>query len=206
MALSEQHAPSAPSLLLRLVRFALNAVLFAGVTAGVGLATAWYATEFGTRWSVRSYGPWVQWATAGRPDADPYARAHAARKGFLPISSTIESSFRANVDSAGAALSAACEYTIAVDGLNGAWWSIAAYGNKGQLVYNAAERYAFNAHTARREIDGRAVIALARDARPGNWLPIGGGSQINVVLTVLAPGGPGSKDQVLPDIQRVGCR
>ena len=38
-----------------------------------------------------------------------------------------------------------------------------------------------------REPDGRAIITLARDARPGNWLPIGGGSRINLVLTVQDP-------------------
>ena len=194
-----------PGLSLRFARILANALAFAGVTAAVGLATAWYATEYGTRWSVRSYGPWIQWVTAGRPDGDPYARAHAARKGSLPISTTIENSFRASVDSTGSALSASCEYSITVEGLQGAWWSIAAYGNKGQLVQNAAERYAFNTNTVARDVEGRAVISLARDARPGNWLPISGGSQINIVLTILNAGGP-SKDQALPEIQRVACR
>lgn len=163
--------------------------------------------EHGHRWSTRTNGPWVQWTTTGRPDADPYARAHAARKGLLPISSTIEAAYLANTDSSGGALTSSCEYVIALDGLGAVWWSIAAYGSKGQLVANAAERFGFNSSTAMREADGRAIVALARDARPGNWLPIGGGSQINVMLTLLSTGeldmnGP----RALPEIQRVGCR
>lgn len=185
----------------------MNVAAFVAVAAAVGLGSAWYAMEIGNRWSTRSIGPWVQWTTAGRPDADPYARAHAARKGLLPISSTIEVAYRADVDSSGGALSSTCEYVIALDGLGGLWWSIAAYGSKGQLVANAAERYGFNTSTVMREADGRALVALARDARPGNWLPIGGGSQINVVLTLLSAGEQDmSGPRVLPEIQRMGCR
>ena len=61
-----------------------------------------------------------------------------------------------------------------MDGLDGAWWSLAAFDGQGGLIQNAAERYAFSSDSVMREPDGRAVITLARDARPGNWLPIGG--------------------------------
>ena len=74
-----------------------------------------------------------------------------------------------------------------MDTLDGAWWSLAAFDGQGRLIQNAAERYAFNSDTAMREPDGRAVITLARDARPGNWLPIGSASRVNLVLTVQDP-------------------
>ena len=78
------------------------------------------------------------------------------------------------------------------------------------FVANAAERYAFTSDTAMREPDGRAVITLARDARPGNWLPIGGSSRINLILTVqnvnwAAAVSDGSAKS-LPAIERVACR
>jgi hypothetical protein len=61
-----------------------------------------------------------------------------------------------------------------------------------------------------REPDGRAIITLARDARPGNWLPIGG-SRVTLALIVqdaawasaVQEGGP---TRPLPDIQRIACR
>ena len=75
---------------------------------------------------------------------------------------------------------------------------------------NVAERYAFTSDTVMREPDGRAIITLARDARPGNWLPIGGGSRINLILTVQDAAWAAAVQEgtakPLPAIQRLGCR
>ena len=62
-----------------------------------------------------------------------------------------------------------------------------------------------------REPDGRAVVTLARDARPGNWLPTGSASRINLVFTVQDPAyaaavHEGRPVKALPPIQRVVCR
>jgi hypothetical protein len=62
-----------------------------------------------------------------------------------------------------------------------------------------------------REPDGRAVITLARDARPGNWLPIGGGSRITLAFTVHDPAWAaamydGGAGKTMPQIQRTACR
>ncbi len=183
-------------------------MLFAAVAGGVGYGSAWTMIEHGSRASMRSEGPWMHWTMLGRTDADPYARAHVARKGLLPIASNFETSYRADVDSSGARLSSSCEYSLVIEGAQGGFWSIAAYSNKGLLVPNAADRYAFNSWTATKELDGRALITLARDARPGNWLPIGGGSQINLVLTVANTAEQGTPAQLkrLPEIERHGCR
>lgn len=192
---------------MMLRRFAVNVVLFALVAVAVGWGSATYMVDNGSRLSVKWSGPWKLWTMLGRPDADPYAKAFMVRKGLLPIASTTELTYIADTDSAGGWLNSACEYRLVVDGFNGAWWSVAAYSNKGVLVPNAADRYAFNASTAMHETDGRSVITLARDARPGNWLPIGGGTQINVVLAVqttpdLEKGG----QRPLPEIERLSCR
>ncbi len=62
-----------------------------------------------------------------------------------------------------------------------------------------------------REPDGRAVITVARDARPGNWLPSGRAGRIVLVLAVQDPvmatavhddGSP----KLLPPIRRTSCR
>jgi len=61
-----------------------------------------------------------------------------------------------------------------------------------------------------REPDGRAVITLARDARPGNWLPIGGSSRVNLVLTVQDAAYAAAVHEggirPMPPIQRINCR
>jgi hypothetical protein len=188
----------------------INITAFVLLAVGGGLGTAWYMIEAGSRLSTRSSGPWMTWSTAGRADADPYTRAHTVRNALLPLASTLELTYQAKADSRGGRLQGGCEYAVVVEGLDGSWWSLAAFDSKGGLIQNAAERYAFTSDTVMREPDGRAIITLARDARPGNWLPIGGGSKINLVLTVqdaiwVAAAQEGN-GKPLPDIQRVACR
>lgn len=188
----------------------VNLLVFAALALGGGLGSAWYAIDSGWRFSTRSFGPWTTWPLAGRPEADPYTRAHIAHTALLPLSSTLELTYRARADSTGGRLTSACDYAIIIEGLESVWWSIAAYGGQGQLIQNTAERYGFNTSTVMREPDGRAVIMLARDARPGNWLPVGG-SRLSVVLTVqdatwaasVQDGGP---PKPLPEIQKLACR
>ncbi|MDX2201518.1 MAG: DUF1214 domain-containing protein [Hyphomicrobiaceae bacterium] len=190
-------------------RLVANLIAFAAIAGGLGYGTAWTMMEHDSMLSTRSVGPWLEWTALGRTDADPYARAHVARRGLLPLSSAYEARYLANTDSSGAGLSSACEYSIVVDLAQSSFWAIAAYNSKGLLVPNAAERYAFNSWTAMREPDGKAVITLARDARPGNWLPIGGGSQINVVLTVASAvdgNAAATAAKALPEIARQRCR
>jgi hypothetical protein len=189
----------------------LNLAVFLGVAVVGGLGTAWYMIEAGSRLSTRSFGPWVAWASAGRPDADPYTRAHIASNGLLPLSSTAELAFRAKADSRGARLSSACDYAVVMDDFDPAWWGLAIYDDERRLIANPAERYAFNSSTAMREQDGRTVITLARDARPGNWLPSGRSNRVVLVLTVqdaawAAAVYDGGAPKSMPEIVRTGCR
>ena len=188
----------------------INLAAFALLAVGGGLGSAWYMIEAGSRLSTRSSGPWMTWSAAGRPDADPYTRAHTVRNALLPLASTLEITYQAKADSRGGRLQAGCEYAIVMEGLDGGtWWSLAAFDGQGGLIHNTAERYAFSSDSVMREPDGRAIITLARDARPGNWLPIGG-SRVNLVLTVqdaawaAAVHEGGAKP--LPAIQRLSCR
>jgi hypothetical protein len=189
----------------------LNLVAFAALAVGGGLGTAWYMIEGGSRLTTRTFGPWMTWTAAGRPDADPYTRAHMVRNALLPLSSTLELTFRAKSDSSGARLTSACDFAVLMEDLGSAWWSLAVFDGQGRLIQNGAERHAFNSSTAMREPDGRTVIVLARDARPGNWLPSGRSGRVVLVLTVQDAGlaaivRDGGTPKSLPEIQRTGCR
>jgi hypothetical protein len=167
--------------------------------------------DTGSRLSTRTSGPWTAWVAAGRIDADPYTRAHTVWNALLPLSSTLEITYRAKTDSRGERLHAGCEYVVVLDAFDGAWWSLAAFDSQGRLIQNAAERYAFTSDSAMREPDGRAVVTLARDARPGNWLPTGSASRIHLVLTVqdsayAAALHEGRPVKPLPALQRGTCR
>lgn len=194
---------------LKTVLFKL-AVLIA-LALGGGLGSAWYLIEAGSRLSTRTFGPWVTWSAAGRPEADPYTRAHVVRNGLLPLSSTLELAFRAKTDSSGGRLTSACDYAVLMEEFDPAWWNLAVFDGQGRLIANAAERHAFSTTTAMREPDGRTVIALARDARPGNWLPSGRGNRVVLVLTVqdanwAAAIHDGGTPKSMPEIVRTGCR
>jgi hypothetical protein len=195
----------------RLKKALLNLALFLGVSLGGGLATAWYMIEAGSRLSTRTFGPWVTWVAAGRPEADPYTRAHVARNGLLPLSSTAVLTFKAKTDSRGTQLSSACDYAVIMDDFDPTWWALAVYDGQGRLIANAADRYAFNSSTAMLRVDGGTVINLSRDARPGNWLPTGRSNRIVLILTVQDASWAtaihdGGNPRSMPQIVRSACR
>ena len=95
----------------------INLVVFAAVAVGGGLGTAWYMIEAGSRLSTRTFGPWMTWSAAGRPDADPYTRAHTVRNGLLPLASTLEITYRPRPTAAAGGCTSACEYAIVMEDL-----------------------------------------------------------------------------------------
>jgi hypothetical protein len=194
-----------------LANLIVNVVVFLALAFGGGLATAWYMIEAGSPLSTRSFGPWTAWTSAGRPEADPYTRAHVFRNGLLPLSTTLEVAFRAKLDSTGSRLTSVCDYTLQIPDMAPAWWNLAVFDGQGRLISNPAERYAFSSSSAARQPDGRTVISVARDARPGNWLPSGRASRIVLVLTVQdAATAATIHDEgimrSLPEIKREKCR
>ena len=187
--------------------------MFAVAGVGGGLGTAWYMVEAGSRLSTRTFGPWTTWTAAGRPDADPYTRAHTFRN--APAAACLDAGAHLSRQDRQQRRAAALRHAntpSSIEPLDGAWWSLAAFDARASLIPNSAERHAFNSDTVMREPDGRAVITLARDARPGNWLPIGGGGRITLVLTVqdaawrAASVHEGGAAKPLPDIRRMICR
>jgi len=179
----------------------------------LGIGSAWYMIERGSILTTTRIGPWTSWLSEGNPNADPYTRAHLARSGRLPLSSTAARYFAASTDSSGSHLSAGCEYTISGGSLNARWWSLALYDSRGSIIANPSNRYSFNSEEAIRRSDGSYEIHLARKARPGNWLPAGNDPDRNLKL-LLRVYGPRETDvsgigqipaERLPKIERTRC-
>lgn len=154
----------------------------------VGIGSAWYMIERGSPLTTTTVGPWRSWLAEGNPTADPYTRAHLARSGRLPLTSTVARYFVANRDSRGRTLSAGCEYDIVGAPLNARWWSIAVYDEYGSLIPNPSNRYSFNSEEAIRRADGSFHITLSRNARPENWLPSGADADRNLTLVLRVYG------------------
>ena len=111
----------------------------------------------------------------------------------------------------GTRLQSGCDYVLEGPALPSAWWSFAVYDDRGLLIPNPADRYAFTSETVAPNPDGSLFISLAREARPGNWLPTGAAGRLVVVLTMSEPrlavaGVPQAKRRLLPAIKRVSCR
>ena len=179
----------------------------------LGIGSAWYMIEKGTILTTARIGPWKSWLSEGNPSADPYTRAHLARSGRLPLTSTAARYFVANTDSSGSSLSAGCEYSIVGAPVNARWWSIALYDDYGSLIANPSNRYSFNSEEAIRRSDGSYRINLSRNARPENWLPSGSDPSRSLMLVLRVYGardtdvsgiGQIPADR-LPKIERVRC-
>jgi hypothetical protein len=193
------------SLLLLIAVFVASLVL--------GISSARYMIEHGSPLTTKRVGPWASWVNEGNPNADPYTKAHLARSGRLPLTSTTARYFSATTDNEGDTLTSACEYLIEGGALNARWWSIAVYDERGSLIENPSQRYSFNSEEAIRRSDGTYRIALASNARPENWLPSGSGDERKLVLMlrIYSPRETDSSgigqipDDRLPKIERKAC-
>lgn len=188
-----------------------NVVLFVAIAVAGGLGSAWYMIDRGSALTTDAQGPWVAWTAAGRADADPYTRAHFARRGTLALSSTIALAYEARTDDEGRRLRAACDYILEGEEPTAAWWSLAVYDEAGRLIPNAAGRHAYNSATVMRIPGGSFAISVARDVQPGNWLPAGNAGRLTLMLTIEEPyvTGPAADTGAgvpLPSIRRVTCR
>ena len=157
-------------------------------------------------------GPWDGWDSEGNPNADPYTKAHVARSGRLPLTSTIARYFVARTDGAGHTLTSDCQYLIQGAPLNARWWSLAVYDQYGGLIENPSARYSFNSEELLRHSDGTFRVNLSSKARPENWLPSGTVEQpLVLMLRIYSPretdaSGIGLiSGERLPKIERVAC-
>jgi hypothetical protein len=178
----------------------------------LGIGSAWYMIERGSPLTTARVGPWESWLYEGNPNADPYTKAHLARSGRLPLTTTVARYFVAHTDNAGRTLRSSCNYSVVGSPLNARWWSLAVYDGYGGLIENPSDRYSFNSEEALRRADGAFRINLARQARPENWLPTGEKDQSMILL--LRVYGPRDSDvsgvgQIpesrLPRIERIEC-
>lgn len=186
--------------------------LFIGIVLIGGIGSHWYMVQAGSIFSVTHIGPWESWENAARHNSDPYTRAHFARLGALPLSADISRTYVARHDDDGSQLYSSCDYSIAGHDFAARWWSITVFDGDGALIQNPAGRYAFSRETVAITPEGGFVVSLARDARPGNWLPTGGAGSLSVMLVLqsgnvsIAESRRLRDEETLPKIVKVKCR
>jgi hypothetical protein len=184
---------------------------YVGIALLLGIGTSWYMIEQGSRVSVTTRGSWHLWHSAGRVDADPYTRARFARQGSLASPADLMTTYEARRDEEGQRLHSSCDYVMDGVDVPGAWWSLTAFDERGQLIANPAERYSYSSATVALSADNTYLITVSRESRPGNWLPTSGAGRLVLIFSVaalqpVAKGGPPLGISQLPSIRRVSCR
>jgi len=176
---------------------------------GLGLAATIFALQGDPGFNAVKLGPWLLWPRLGSADIDPYARAWLALDGAAPLGAGEGLSFVAREDQNGAKLDSRCDYIIAGATPSARVWTLTAYDVNGRLRPNPAGRYGLISTRLLRSGDGAFVIEAAREARPGNWLPLGQKSRFVLIFRAYDANASattsGFEGLAMPSITRGAC-
>lgn len=157
-----------------------GAVMIGGLALGL-LATI-VSLNSGYGFSPMQAGVWTAWPGVGGPDIDPYARAVIARSGEAQLSRDQGLVFTTAEDSSGAQLDGACEYRISGPAPAARYWTLSLATPDGKVIDNPTGRFGFSSADVLRREGGAFDIAIARNARPGNWLSPGDARKFILLL------------------------
>ncbi len=187
----------------------LKVLLVCGIGLGLGLMASAYALSRSSPFDRVRLGPWELVAHAGSTEADPYTRANLERSGEIPLAVGEGLRLIARVDDDGRPLDARCVYTVGPRVPAARYWTLSLIDPDGWPIDNLAERYGFRSSEILRAANGDFVIAVAAEAHPGDWLPIGRPGPFALALRLYdSPLGAtaGAIDRTaVPRVTRVGC-
>jgi hypothetical protein len=164
----------------------LPAVALAALALGVAATVLSLRGEPG--FGAVRLGAWTSFPRLGGADIDPYGRAVVAVEGVLPLGEGEGLAFVAGKDDEGRPLDSRCDYLISGAAVPARLWTLIAYDAEGRLRRNEADRYGLTSASLLRRTGGDFVIAASREARPGNWLPLGEKSRFQLVLRAYEAG------------------
>jgi hypothetical protein len=208
-----RQAPRPARLAVRIGRktsIAALALYALALGAGLGLASADWATSGGYPFGGVQVGAWTAWPRAGASNADPYTRAVNARRGEVPLAVGEGLLLTASADDSGRALDAACTYRIGGSTPPARAWTLTVAGRGARDPGRPLLREGFTSTEVLRERDGRFAILLGPEVEPGNWLPsprARGPLRLAIRLyDTPAAASVGSLDRdAVPAITRTGC-
>ncbi|GJD53645.1 hypothetical protein OPKNFCMD_6422 [Methylobacterium crusticola] len=185
-----------------------------GLGAGLGLASANWATRGRYPFGGIALNAWTAWPRIGSRDADPYVRAIHARTGEIPIALGEGLLLTALTDDAGRRLDPSCRYAIAGATPPARAWTLTVERRRRAKAAPEAggppPRTGFTSTEILRDRSGRFAIALSPTVQPGNWLPMpAGDGSIRLVLrlydTPVAASTGVLEREGVPSITREGC-
>jgi hypothetical protein len=175
---------------------------------GLGLGSAYWATNGDPPFGSLRLGPWQAWPRLGAPEADPYMRAIIARRSDVPLATGEGMGFTASTDSEGRTLDSACSYSIGPTAPAARVWTLTLYDQTGHLPATELGRRSFTSAEVLRDAQDRFSVALSREVQPGTWLQLPAGGPFTVALRLYDPPGAAGtnlEEGDMPVIQRQGC-
>ncbi|MDQ6436863.1 DUF1214 domain-containing protein [Mesorhizobium sp. LHD-90] len=190
-----------------MLRTVLLTLLALAVAIGGGAASVLVALDALTG-PVR-VGGWTVYPNAASADADPYAKARAARDGLLPLGRAEGLAFVATRDSAGDTLRRECSYTVEGALPAARLWTLHAAGRPMQASSSDLQSPEF---LSSRDVlylpDDSLLITVDARASPGNWLATGGSGPMRLVLVFYDTPLAADADLAavaMPQVIKAGC-
>jgi hypothetical protein len=175
-----------------------------------GLLVTYLAIEPVTGFGTISSGPWTFRPDIGTSEIDPYASAMLARTRELPLGTAEGQAFFARGDSSGTPFDPGCDYLVTGSIPRARYWTLTVHSPEGGLVANPADRYGFTSAELLRAAGGGFEIVVARQARAGNWLPVGSDAKFILALRLYDvetnPRTTPPSAAEMPRIERLRCR
>ena len=188
----------------------LKLLASAVIGVGLGLASVYVSVSPDAGFAAISSGAWTTAPRRGAMDADPYARASVSRYADLPITIAEGLSFLARRDDDGASFDARCDYRLVGKPMAARAWTLTLLAADGRPVQTEDARRNYTSHEVLHAEDGAFEIAVAAQARPGNWLaaPQSGSFELMLRLYETSIGAnPGAIAAAgLPKIAKGACR
>ena len=186
--------------------FASAVALAASVAAGGAYALHSVRTDA----SVGSFihnGNWYTDKHFGAAEASARVRAYVAIVGLLALSKKETVYYMLHTAEGGETLQSDGVYEITGKGLPARWWSITLYDDDHFLTHNAYGRYSVRNSDLQRHVNGSYRITLARDPQDGDWIPMGEGKDMTLILRMYNPE-PSIYDEMtsieLPVVRKIG--
>ena len=188
----------------------LTPILIALVIAIVG---GIYSADVMTRefagFGALQYGAWVSHPQTGTQDADPYARASAARTGEIALGSAEGLVFIAAHDDQKQIIDASCDYVIEGKTPAARVWSLR-ITDKNLLPILTQSGAVSGLHSGNTLRNGQSAfkISISSEIVDGNWIPQIGNGERRFVLTLYdtsVASTTGVSEIKMPTIKAIGC-
>lgn len=181
------------------------------LSLGLGIYSASQVSMAFDGFDALVIGPWQAHPTAGTPEADPFARARAARTGRLALGAAEGTHFVADRDSAGEPLSGRCSYLLAGRMPQARLWTLHVSAPDGSLLAgnDPAIVPAIHSRALLHDSDGGFAVTLSARIAPGNWLPLDHDGPVVLKATLYdtsVNSATGLTELVMPTISRLECR